>query len=120
MKSLRKLVCQVLESKGYRAGSSERERVAGLPAATMPIHIMVTDVVMPEMNGRELAKRVASIRPAMKVLFMSGYSEDAVVSNGVLDRSLNFIQKPFAPEVLAWKVREVLERSETAFAVPGS
>jgi two-component system cell cycle sensor histidine kinase/response regulator CckA len=80
---------------------------------------MVTDVVMPEMNGRDLAARVASIRPAMKVLFMSGYSEDAVVSDGVLDPGLTFIQKPFTPEALAWKVREVLGRSVASFAISG-
>jgi len=80
---------------------------------------MVTDVVMLEMNGRDLAARVASIRPAMKVLFMSGYSEDAVVSDGVLDPGLTFIQKPFTPEALAWKVREVLGRSVASFAISG-
>ena len=81
------------------------------------IHLMLTDVMMPGINGRELATRVASIRPATKVLYMSGYTEDAVVSDGVLDSGLAFIQKPFALAALAQKVREVL--GDTA-AVPFS
>jgi len=118
---VRKLVCEVLESKGYRVlgAANGEEGLLVCRQQSSPIHIMVTDVVMPGMNGRDLANRVASIRPVMKVLFMSGYSEDAVVSDGVLDPGLNFIQKPFAPEALAWKVREVLERSEAAFASSG-
>jgi CheY-like chemotaxis protein len=118
---VRKLVCQVLESKGYRVlgAANGEEGLLVCRQQSSPIHIMVTDVVMPGMNGRDLANRVASIRPVMKVLFMSGYSEDAVVSDGVLDPGLNFIQKPFAPEALAWKVREVLGRSEAAFASSG-
>ena len=119
---VRRLVCQILKNKGYRVLEA-RNGEEGLQVCrqqSAPIHILVTDVVMPEMNGRELANRVASIRPAMKVLFMSGYAEDAVVSDGVLDPGLNFIQKPFAPEALAWKVREVLGRSETSFAISGS
>jgi two-component system, cell cycle sensor histidine kinase and response regulator CckA len=119
---VRGLVCQILRNKGYRVleASNGEEGLLVCRQQSSPIHIMVTDVVMPGMNGRDLANRVASIRPAMKVLFMSGYSEDAVVSDGVLDRGLTFIQKPFTPEALAWKVREVLEwRPETTFAISG-
>ena len=118
---VRRLVCQILESKGYRVleAANGEEGLLVCQQQPLPIHIMVTDVVMPEMNGRDLAARVASIRPAMKVLFMSGYSEDAVVSDGVLDPGLTFIQKPFTPEALAWKVREVLGRSVASFAISG-
>jgi PAS domain S-box-containing protein len=118
---VRRLVCQILTSKGYRVleAANGEEGLLVCKRQPFPIHIMVTDVVMPEMNGRDLANRVAAIRPAMKVLFMSGYSEDAVVRDGVLDPGLNFIQKPFAPEALAWKVREVLGRSVTSFAISG-
>jgi PAS domain S-box-containing protein len=119
---VRGLVCQILKNKGYRVleASNGEEGLLVCRQQSSPIHIMVTDVVMPGMNGRDLANRVASIRPAMKVLFMSGYSEDAVVSDGLLDRGLSFIQKPFTPEALAWKVREVLERhSENTFAISG-
>jgi two-component system cell cycle sensor histidine kinase/response regulator CckA len=64
--------------------------------------------VMPEMSGRELADRLASQHPEMKVLYMSGYTDDVIVHHGVLDEGMAFIQKPFAAEVLARKVREVL------------
>ena len=71
---------------------------------------MLTDVVMPGMNGRELTKCLASRHPEMKVLYMSGYTDDAIVHHGVLDKGLHFLQKPFNLEDLLKKVREVLEK----------
>jgi CheY-like chemotaxis protein len=73
-----------------------------------PIHLLLTDVVMPETSGSELAGRMAAIRPGTRVLFMSGYTDDAIVRHGVLASGIAYLQKPFTPATLALKVREVL------------
>ena len=72
------------------------------------IDILITDVAMPGMSGHELAKRVAASRPGIKILFLSGYTEDAIIHEGVLDPGTAFLQKPFTLQALARKVREVL------------
>jgi DNA-binding NarL/FixJ family response regulator len=70
---------------------------------------MLTDVVLPDGNGREAARRVLAIRPSMRVLYMSGYTDDAIVHHGVLDEGLAFIHKPFTAEQIVHKIREVLD-----------
>ena len=74
------------------------------------VELIVSDVIMPGMNGRELAQRISEIRPNVKVLYMSGYADDAVPSQGALDPGAVFLQKPFTADRLVRKVREALER----------
>jgi len=74
-----------------------------------PIHLLLTDVVMPDLNGRDLAARLQAARADLKVLFMSGYTDDAVVRHGILQQGIAYLQKPFTPESLARKVRTVLD-----------
>jgi DNA-binding NtrC family response regulator len=77
-----------------------------------PIHLLITDVVMPRMGGPQLAARLADGRPDMKVLFVSGYAENTVLQHGMIDVNTRFLQKPFSLKSLARKVREVLETSD--------
>jgi len=113
--SVRELVRETLKSKGYSVMEAH-DGLAGLSVAEKyegAIDILITDVVMPGMSGRELAKRVAAARPGIKVLYLSGYTEDAIIHEGVLEAGTAFLQKPFTLLALARKVREVL-RGESA------
>jgi two-component system cell cycle sensor histidine kinase/response regulator CckA len=114
--SVRNLARQILATRGYQV----LEAADGAAAVQLcenhqgAIDLLLTDVIMPAMSGRELAGKLQPQRPAMRVLFMSGYTDDAIVHHGVLEEGANFVQKPFAPEVLAMKVRTVLEPTRSA------
>ena len=107
---VRALVRNVLKEKGYRVLEASRGEEA-LELAEQywgPIDLLVTDVVMPQMGGRELARRLVSLHPQIKVLYISGYTDNPSWYQGGLDSGVAFLQKPFSPEALAHKVREVL------------
>ncbi|MGD0166643.1 MAG: PAS domain S-box protein [Gaiellaceae bacterium] len=110
---VRKLVGRVLRELGYEVfeTSSGEEALAVSNSLERPIDLIVTDVVMPGMSGRELAESLTAMRPTARVLFMSGYTEEAIVHHGVSDGEAEFIGKPFTPQELAHKIRSVLERS---------
>jgi PAS domain S-box-containing protein len=108
--SLRDLAFAILVKRGYTVleASNGEDAILACAKYNDPIHLLLTDVVMPLMNGRELAEKLQPRRPDMKVLFMSGYTDEAIVRHGVLDSANAFLQKPFTPESLAKKVREIL------------
>ena len=108
--AVRKLARLVLEASGYTVLESRngREGLAMCEAHDGPIHLLVTDVVMPELGGRELSERALKLRPDIKVMFMSGHTEDVVLKEGVQGGTA-FLQKPFTPAGLAQKVRDALD-----------
>jgi DNA-binding response OmpR family regulator len=113
--NLRYLARQFLEKQGYRVIEAADGAVAMQIAVAHEgvIHLLLTDVIMPGMNGRELAQRISEIRPNVKVLYMSGYTENVVGHNGMLDAGVRLLQKPFNLRDLKSKVREVLDASPT-------
>jgi len=112
---VRTLVCQTLISHGYNVlEASGVEGALDIAAQYLePIHLLLTDVVMPNAGGKELATGLAALHPETKVLYMSGYPDDAIVRHGILLGDIAFLQKPFANNALLLKVREVLESKRT-------
>jgi two-component system, cell cycle sensor histidine kinase and response regulator CckA len=110
---VRSLVRRSLQSRGYTVleAHSGEDALHVAQKHRGPINLLITDVVMPGMSGRELAEALTPLRPEMKTLYMSGYADDAILHHGVLDSGGALLQKPFSAEALARKVREVLEGS---------
>ncbi len=108
---LRNLVTRFLEPAGYAVleAASGDEAMLVLKQHEGPVHLLLSDVVMPGMSGRYLAEQLAQTRPGMKVLFMSGYTSDTIVRHGVLEAQMPFLNKPFTASVLLRKVRGVLD-----------
>jgi CheY-like chemotaxis protein len=113
---VRSLAKRVLEKKGYRVfvAPCGAEALDLFPTIPARVDLVVTDVMMPGMGGRELAGRLRDRQPGLRVLFMSGYTADEVLRQGIETEAEHFIQKPFTPDGLARKVREVLVRPAVA------
>ena len=115
---VRELVCEVLENQGYNILCA-RDGIEALHMAEEfdgDIHLLVTDVIMPNMNGHELAAKLSAVRPDMKILYVSGYSDTDIGDHGELDPHSELLQKPFTPQTLARKIRDVLRESKYAFS----
>jgi len=112
--SIRKLAQKSLQPHGYRVLVAENGedalKISKEHEGT--IDLIITDVVMPKMGGKETADRLQALHPQMKVIYMSGYTDNAIVRHGVLASGLNFLEKPFSPRALARKVREVLDKKQ--------
>jgi len=119
---VRVLARRCLEGMGYRvlaaSRADEAQRIAERHAG--PIHLLLADVVMPGCSGPELAERLAALRPEMRVLYMSGYTDEAIVHRGVIAAGIELLEKPFNPATLARKVREVLDQPGAAAAAVAS
>ena len=108
---VREMATEILRESGYHVLEAKHANEALILAAQYEgkIHLMLTDVVMPQMSGRDLAEQLTPLRPEMKVLYMSGYTDDAIVHHGVLEEGTAFIGKPFSIDGLARKLRETLD-----------
>lgn len=119
-KPVRRAALEVLTILGYQVFEAE----GGAQALTIaekydkPIHLLLTDVVMPRINGRELAEKIATLHPESAVLFMSGYNDDIVSNHGILEENIRLLSKPFTPLKLAEKIREILDKN--VYEIPKS
>jgi len=114
--AVRALAVQVLRGRGYQVQEAinGEEALRLVKGREREIALLITDVIMPQMNGKELADRLQSIHPDLKILYASGYTENTIVHHGVLEPGVTFLSKPYTPTVLARKVREILDNSATA------
>jgi CheY-like chemotaxis protein len=114
--AVRELARTVLSEQGYAVieaqNSEDAVRLAGRHRSE--IHLLLTDVVMPGMSGRDLAKHLTALHPCLRVLYMSGYTHNVIAENGTLEEGLSFLQKPFTPRALTQRVRETLDRPVVA------
>ena len=110
--TLLKLTQKILEAYGYKilTAQSGNEAMEIFKGNVGPIHLLLTDVVMPGISGRKLAEQIQSKNPKVKVIYMSGYTDDNISKHGVLYDDIEFIEKPFSPKDLGLKVREVLNQ----------
>jgi PAS domain S-box-containing protein len=108
---VRKMTASILERIGYSVVTAEAplEALELIEKGDTPIELLITDVVMPQMNGTDLYEKIKMIKPGINVLFMSGYTENVIVRNGVLKEDVHFVQKPFSMNVFAQKVRDAME-----------
>ena len=110
--ALRNITKRILQKYGYAILEAEDGENALNLSETIerPIHLLLTDLVMPVMSGTDLAEKLQSIRPETRVIYMSGYTDNSIVHHGILRHDINFIKKPFSPESLGKKVRHVLDK----------
>jgi FixJ family two-component response regulator len=108
--SVRSATALLLQSFGYNVLSAATPEEALRQAADHPgaIHLLITDVIMPGMNGRDLATKLSEMQPGLLCLYVSGYTADVIAHHGILEEGIHFLPKPFAREALANKVHEVL------------
>ena len=112
--AVRSVIIAMLEGSGYTIleARNGNEALEIYKKHDGEIHLLLSDVVMPGMSGRELAEKISEQHPRMRILFMSGYTDNAIQHHGVLDSDTAFIEKPFSPVQLTGKIREVLDGAE--------
>ena len=112
--AVRDIAARMLQRQGYTVleASDGAEALRLVEQHRGPVHLLLTDVVLPKMGGRQLAERMEVLRPEIKVLFASGYTDDVILRHNLLERRGRLVQKPFTGELLARKVREVLDESQ--------